>query len=84
MRKCLEPTVNASIIKYLTNNNLLSQNKGDFRPNDSVDTNLTTTATATTTTNNSLQHQATWGKHSYAYSSCHLIYLKPPSLHPPR
>ena len=57
VRKRLEPTVNASIIKYLTNNNLLNQNKGDFRSNDSVDTNLTTTAT--TTTNNSLQHQAT-------------------------
>ena len=38
----------------------------------------------TTTTNNSLQHQAAWGQHSYARSSSNLIYLKPPSLHPPR
>ena len=33
-----------------------------------------------TTTNNSLQHQAAWGQHSYARSSSNLIYLKPPSL----
>ena len=38
----------------------------------------------TTTTNNSLQHQAAWGQHSYAYSSSNPIYSKPLSLHLPR
>ena len=40
--------------------------------------------TTTITTNNSLQHQAAWGQHSNARSSSNLIYLKHPSLHPPR
>ena len=31
--------------------------------------------TTTTTTNNSLQHQAAWGQHSYARSSSNLIYV---------
>ena len=40
--------------------------------------------TTTNNNNNSLQHQADQGQHSYARSSSYLIYLKPPSLHPPR